>query len=618
MKLHDDVAWDYQPLLLLRNVSYPTYQLHAIAGKGTNAPQTVLKIAILETIKWLKLRFRAFELPQELDMPEPEEYEVFDLSDLSSFHLDMGYKLQVIWLPNRGIWTMQLTEPDLGDKPGAEDKKRMPVPGRLFETNVSYNMIASGVECGFKTVVHEPQGTKAGCEVYRLAFIKNLARNPKVGLWQTWPIIDEAHTLSDYADIKRMKNWLADPGRMMPAVVFSEYAMPAEPSPCVLRTDMQPALTADRIPYRGFDRPMRALIMGQDAKPSLPLDISSLTRYRMGYAQFFVLTAAQREAFIENVGRHIGNGEILIIEPSAFGGKTTLIPCDTIEANHEKAIKNLDVLVQNYPKGKAVSFGQCVFVPQAQALEREAIINLHQSKDEMVRSFLEQKDEIESRYRQKLAEQAEKSNESERRIGRLKDKVNELEEEKRALKFGLSEIESRYKKKLAEKEGQIRYFKGLKCRPRGLSGVAAWVEERFEGRLILPEKAKDLLGKTRPEEVDLPLLCDALEYLAMEYRDELIGLIDKETRDRICSEKYGRPFEVVPTTSLSVQMYSAEYKIKYYTGFKGKPIESLLDLHLRVGRNSANLLRIYFLYDKKRKLIVVGSLPKHLSIQSYK
>lgn len=38
----------------------------------------------------------------------------------------------------------------------------------------------------------------------------------------------------------------------------------------------------------------------------------------------------------------------------------------------------------------------------------------------------------------------------------------------------------------------------------------------------------------------------------------------------------------------------------------------MLDLHLKVGNDSENLLRIYFLYDKEKKLIVVGSLPKHL------
>jgi len=59
-------------------------------------------------------------------------------------------------------------------------------------------------------------------------------------------------------------------------------------------------------------------------------------------------------------------------------------------------------------------------------------------------------------------------------------------------------------------------------------------------------------------------------------------------------------------------MYPTEYRIKYYPGPKGKPVESLLNLHLKVGVDPRTLIRIYFLYDKEKQLIVVGSLPKHL------
>ena len=58
--------------------------------------------------------------------------------------------------------------------------------------------------------------------------------------------------------------------------------------------------------------------------------------------------------------------------------------------------------------------------------------------------------------------------------------------------------------------------------------------------------------------------------------------------------------------------YPLEYKIKYYKDEKGKTHESILDLHLKSGTGAENLLRIYFLYDKEKQLIVVGSLPKHL------
>ena len=121
-------------------------------------------------------------------------------------------------------------------------------------------------------------------------------------------------------------------------------------------------------------------------------------------------------------------------------------------------------------------------------------------------------------------------------------------------------------------------------------------------------------AKAPPDQVNLNLLCDALEYLATEYWDELNGYIRESERDNLCAQNYGRPFKVTSLTGTAIKINSAEYKIKYNIGFKGKPVESPLNLHLKVRNDPCNLLRIYFLYDKIRHLIVVGSLPKHLPI----
>ena len=114
------------------------------------------------------------------------------------------------------------------------------------------------------------------------------------------------------------------------------------------------------------------------------------------------------------------------------------------------------------------------------------------------------------------------------------------------------------------------------------------------------------------------LLCDAIEYLATEYRDLKRGAIQWEDATHRCSEKYGRPFEVTGCGEVSVEMYASQYKIKYQMGAKGKPVESVLDEHLKVGNTAGNLIRIYFLYDSQRDVIVVGSLPYHLKVAQIK
>lgn len=612
MQLHNDTAPNYQPLLLLPNVKYPTFQLHALASGCGIDTESVLKIVILETMRWLRQRFRAFELPKELDMPEPSCFFDFELGSLKSFHLDVGYKLKIVWLPDSKTWTLQLTEPDLGTKPGELNPERMPVPGRLIETNISYVVVNGDVECGFKTVVSEPERTESSCEVFRYAFIKQLVRNPLIRLYQTWQLIEKARLLESVSDLKRLKTWLTDKERMLPAVIISEHSQEKK---CVpefpeisdlysgLRIPAQSRLELEMVP----EKPV------QD-NPCIPLDLTDLIRYRMGYAQFFILPASLRAEFYKNTGQETGNGEIIIIEPRKFGGDIRRFKYLEIKRNPEKVRAELDLFIQTYARGKDMAFSNCVFVPKAKELERNKIIMATRSKEELADYYIEKirdKDNELDEYRKKIWEKDSK-------ITRLNRVIDELNEEKKAVLRQLDDAEQKHKEMLKVKDEEIKRYEALLNRPQRPDGVIEWVEKYLSGKLILHERAKDMMRKITPEKVNLPLVCDALEHLATDFRDELRGNINEDERRLRSSKKYNRNFEIVLTRGPAVGMYPKEYKIKYKIGYKGKPVESLLDYHLKVGNDSANLLRIYFLYDEDKELIVVGSLPEHLSTSSYK
>jgi len=121
----------------------------------------------------------------------------------------------------------------------------------------------------------------------------------------------------------------------------------------------------------------------------------------------------------------------------------------------------------------------------------------------------------------------------------------------------------------------------------------------------------------KSDEVDMELLGGALEFLAEEYRCRVLGEMTEDEMNTACSRKYGRPFEVAAQKSGSVDAYPGDYKIKYFLGKDGKRHESALDRHLRVGNDAEKLLRIYFLFDSEKQLIVVGSLPKHLKTLTF-
>lgn len=66
-----------------------------------------------------------------------------------------------------------------------------------------------------------------------------------------------------------------------------------------------------------------------------------------------------------------------------------------------------------------------------------------------------------------------------------------------------------------------------------------------------------------------------------------------------------------PQSDHTIKTYS-DYKIKYFDGHTGRKTESALDFHLKCGVDSEHLIRIYYLHDDNKKLIVIGSMPEHL------
>lgn len=614
MEPNYDGRTEYKPLLLLPNVSYPTYQLYAEAGRGKTPRDTVLLIAILEAMQWLRQRFRAFDIPPEIDWPDASQYERVDLRAFGSFYISAGYKVEVIWLPDERIWTLQLTEPDLGTRPGVPNEGRPPVPGRLFETNIAYRIVADRVECGFRTIVSEPVGTGGACEVFRLAFIKNLARNPIVGLRQGWPIRDTPHSLDTVSAIRALQNWLRDRSRMMPAVVVAECSL-KDISPAALPSLPEPGLltSLDRIPMLDENPPRK------QKRRELPLDISQLARYRMGYAQFFTLPAARIGDFRKITGQAIGAGDILVLEPLAFGGKLVRHASGRIEANPERVRKRLDDFIQNYPKNKPMQFGSAVFLPGAKQIDREKALGLSHSREELLRAFDEKLQAAEERHAVKMSEIEMKCAEKDEEIQRLNGKTEQLNKKLAKMKQDcirrLAEAEEKSRAIISAKDEEIEWLRARLDRPKRQEEIIEWGERHFRGKLLFYERARNEMDALPPNSVNVELLCDALAFLATEYRDNLLGIIDDDEMKRRCNRRYGRPFDVTPVGRMTLDMYREEYRIKYYIGYKGKPVESPLDLHLRVGVGN-NLVRIYFLYDKEKKLIVVGSLPQHLGTVS--
>lgn len=594
-----------QPLRLAQMKRYPTYQLYAAAGSGKVSADRVLTIAVLETMAWLRRRV-GDPCPGELAWPDASRWAETDSGSFTSFRIDAGYTLEAVWLPEEKIWAMRLTEPDMG--PGQENQSRRPVPGRFFETNVAYRVAGDKTECGFRTMVTEPAETKEPCEVYRLGVIKHLARNPLVGLRQGWPLLDNAYRMHSAACVKSFKKWQHSRERMMPLVAIAECAPGRPPYPPLQMPEPVMPVWAD--PFaEGFIPPKTEL--------RLPFETDELTRYKMGYAQFFIVPADLFESFKLITGHRISEGDALFFEPLAFGFKTVRYEY-AAGGNPRATLLALEKLIQDYPKNKPMTFGNVIFLDGAREIERLKQMDQNRSRQEMLCDFTQQMQSLRESHREETRGLREEAAKKDKRIQRLQETAARLEACRERDREEAARKEEGHRQELLKKDGEIARLHALLNRPVQPRRAAEWAGRYYKDKLVFHPRACEMLEKTAPGTVDMNLLCNAIEFLATDYRDELLGRIEETEMLERCVAKYGRPFDVTPVSAATIDRYPGEYKIKYYTGYAGRPVESVLNLHLRVGVETENLLRIYFLYDKEKKLIVVGSLPHHLRTASYR
>ncbi|MCL2124499.1 MAG: hypothetical protein FWH33_00735 [Oscillospiraceae bacterium] len=622
-----DATSDFQPkepLLLVRNVRYPSYQLWAIAGSPKNR-EDVLKIVVLRTMQWLHERFRENELPEELDFPPAGDYKTVDSTQFSNVHIKYGYQLEIIWLPDEKIWSLQLTEPDLGPNPGQDEQDRHPVAGRIFETNISYQISDKGVLCGFQTMVTEPEGTPELCEVYRLGVIKHLKRDPLVGLSQIWQLEETPHSIRSQTEVKAFQKKLKAKERTLPVVIVAEYTQPSKKQSIVKMDLNKPTLLPPDITSLSIDNAWNRradieslLLKNKDAgdrnietsKPVIPHDLEGISHYRMGYAHFFVVAADILSEFDRVTGLSLSNGGVLFCPPFQIDSQISVFSHDEVMAGDFALM--LDTMVQDYSREKHFDFSFCCFVPQAQIIQSEKTLSNINSVAEL-KAFYTAESARSAELQSKQLAEIESERQQEFR------KFERLHEEEIARIKGLEmsmqrllEKQDYYKTEAVMYENRLM---ALRSRPQKPSDVCDWAEQSFPGRVVILERARRTMKDIKNNDVDMRLLCDSLEYLANEYCDELNGQIDESERDLRCSKYYNRPFEVIPNSESALMFYPEDYTVPYVKN--GKRNDVKLTLHLRVGSDSEKHVRIYFFYDKDDRRIVIGSMPKHLRIASY-
>lgn len=603
---------DYRYVRLLKNRLYPTYQLYAQMASKKIVPVDGLRLAALTCLEWLCRRL-GDEVPEELkEIPGPAEYKSSRDLPLPSLHIHSGFVVDVVSLPENGIWSMQITEPDLGSDPGNTDQRRAAVPGRMIETNIAFKIVGPQLECGFQTVISDPDCNEEPAEVYRLAVVRELIRNPDFGLRQITTLSPSLTRLSTITQIQDLLGVLKSGVNMLPCVVFTQVRTAEK----TLELPKLPALSA----RSSLVVPLPADLPRATAKPAEdpPYDMAGFAKYSMAFCRTYLIEDGLLERFNQQTGQKLSPGDIALFEPQRFGGAVRVFPFKPNKSRQDEAMAALRQAVFDYPRGKDMSFGRIVFLSAARESllhsTSAAIQQAEQTADTWAQRLTLLKISYETELRKKDEELAALAGQ----LDRQRAYQAALKEEKDKLREEYAQEAAERDRADREKDEYIAYLKRKIDQPAQHGQIKDWVERHFSGRLYLHPKAIELLEDKRSNNVSVGLICDALDYLATDYWAQRYERIGEDVMLARCSRKYGRPFEIKPTGETTISFTPEQYNIPYFPDERGRVVDSPLDYHLRVGNAPENLLRIYFLHDDAKKLIVIGSLPRHLRAISIK
>ena len=628
--------------------SYPTYQLHAFSERRKSAVNDIFKICILETMKWLRSRLSEFsEIPEQLQLPEPENYGQLSLEMLQSFSLNVGSNINVVYIGSKDIWSFELTETDMGENLGT-DKERPPVNGRTFITDISFMINDDCVEIGIRTICSEPSDTTAPCKVFRPAIVKMLSGNKKVGLNFEYELDGSVVHIGSKSEANRLIDAIQDSKFNIPVVIaaeapFEQNVQKQVPSLPDLKQMLDEQLSNIRF---GADYSNRMTIPEGNGLGDIKIDISHLgyeskipreeekkavdvsvnkhekstsdesqsrleildykrlAEKTIGYAFVCFIEEKCFEYFISRMDIKLECGDVLIIDHNVVIERYTY---SISSADFDDFYKRIKEKVQQLPMRNTVDFGDVIFVNDARLLDIKEKKKRNISVEEKCELLLEENKGLKIKIRdmeQKSAANAEATDE----IRRLKRSLRESEEKKLALECKCNSLDEKcrtFSDAFYKSSSKIKFYQEKAAAaaefPTDISEVSEWAERTLGEYIEIAPKAQSELRKYS-RSLDVAMLCDGLYFLSG-YAKFKSGKIDRDTL-ALYSEYAGWEIQGCGKETLKC------FKDDYTMNIDGRKM--LMDQHIKYGIKAQTLIRIYFCWDEETQKIAIGYMPEHL------
>ena len=610
---------------------YPTYQFYSEIHSAQVDADDIFKISILETYKWLRARlFGTGELPTEFDTPEPDHYPGFDLQSLSSFSLNHGWIVDMVFIPEHDIWSFQLHETDMGANPGTA-YAREPVQGRTFETEIALRRTDGYVEIGVRTICSEPSDCTAPCEVFRPTVIRSIADNPLLSFkHHGLPIDSTVLMITSRTDAERFVSVFQNPRFNLPIVtvidsgyeeqklmeptVSSSFNLGGSFSATFSANDMKISVSSDISKKSSLvstkdktDKPKKkaapAIVKPIHIKraefPFERLAKSTLTFALVVYIDEKILPVLQNKLHLD---LHSGDVAVYLheTEQCRYSYRDYAESSETL---YQKLKSDLKVS----PKRRTYDYGDILFSSEAHILslqeKRSITASLNEQCDLYQQEITELKKRIQILEQQDtdLQIQAEESRKMQKKLKYLDDELTDTKEKYTALNADYqalktaSERTNLYVNFLRDQYIMAAGF------PTHIEEICAWAEKSFPDTIIISSRAKSEMRKYDGG-LDTALLCDSLVYLNAygKYRKGELS----ESELQMYTENHN--WEAQPCGKEAVQMFASDYAVTH------DGVKYTLDMHLKYGNRSTNLIRIYFCWSDKLQKVLIGSMPEHL------
>lgn len=626
---------EHSPTVLHRLKRYPTYQFHAEITSDQLSESEIFRRLILETFRWLRARLNG-DIPPELQTPEPEDYAAFPEEQLCSFTLDQGWKADVTYAPEQGIWAFSLRETDMGANIGQENE-RPPVQGRLFRTDISFVRCGSTVECGVRTVVTEPVACDAPCEVFRPAVVRSILTNPQWQLSHGGMKLDaKPFFIRTKADAERFAAAFQNPRFDYPLILVAdagseEKKQPAAPSelPKIgglsfsfgsIPTDFStPVLNTTDDKAKPF---LKETKQKPVSKPAAHLKTEAkeqpVRRAEFPYERLadklkgFGIVCYVNEKMLSVLDNklHLAPkpGDIIVC---VRGQETERLRYAAYSKDMEGSYQALKREIQKLPKHRAYDFGHIVFQADAHLTALRERRKAAQTLEESCALYQQENAELKARLSE-LEQQDTDLRERNEMLRLTKKQLKSAQDEINALQIYITEMQAEYQTRQTayEKSAELVQFYKEKAEiaagfPTAIDAVCDWAEAQFPETLVITQRARTELRKYQGG-LDVALLCDGLLYLDA-YARARNGSLTDEQLARYTDQ---RNWEVTFSGKEAVRLHESDYTVMH----DGK--KYVLDMHIKYGNRAGNLIRIYFCRDADTGKIIVGSMPEHLATAS--